>query len=282
MHRYRMKTTFLDRLLGIADEWLRPFASVTPDPAGDEPGGGGGGDGLSDDDDGEIDASVGEAGRTAIQREREQRKALARELAQMKSQLEAVRGINPEAYREAQRQAEELARQLRDRDAATAADRLRIEGKAQKAVTEARQAAEQERQRRIDLEVRTRARTVFDAAGGRQESDGDRSYFDDFMDSHGKRHFRTDENGRLYVVDSDGDRIKTADGKDVDPVEWLNERADNSPVVGNYFRAKGGEGSGGLSGARGIRGQNRLTPEAARSAKPGQLLDRHYGDTRRR
>ena len=250
MHRYRMKTTFLDRLLGIADEWLRPFASVTPDPAGDEPGGGGGGDGLSDDDDGEIDASVGEAGRTAIQREREQRKA--------------------------------LARQLRERDAATNADRQRIESKAQKAVTEARQAAEQERQRRIDLEVRTRARTVFDAAGGRQESDGDRSYFDDFMDSHGKRHFRTDENGRLYVVDSDGDRIKTADGKDVDPVEWLNERADNSPVVGNYFRAKGGEGSGGLSGARGIRGQNRLTPEAARSAKPGQLLDRHYGDTRRR
>jgi hypothetical protein len=280
MHRHRMKTTFLDRLLGTADEWLRPFASVTPDPAGEESGGGG--DGLGDDDDGEIDASVGDAGRAAIQREREQRKALVRELAQMKSQLEAVKGINPDAYREAQRQADELARQLRERDAATAADRQRIEGKAQKAVSEARQVAEQERQRRIDLEVRTRARTVFDAAGGRPEGDGSASFFDAYMAAHGRRHFRTDENGSLYVVDSDGDRMKTADGKDVDPVAWLNEQADNSPVVGSFFRAKGGEGSGGLSGARGIRGQNRLTTEAARSAKPGQLLERHYGDTRRR
>jgi hypothetical protein len=268
-----MKTTPFDRLLGIADEWLQPFAYVTPDPAGEESGGGG--DPTGDDDDAEIDASVGDAGRTAIKHERERRKALARELAQMRSQLEAVKGINPDAYREAQRQADELARQLRERDAATAADRQRIEGKAQRAISEARQLAEQERQRRIDLEVRTRARTVFDAAGGRQESDGDRSYFDDFMDSHGRRHFRTDENGRLYVVDSDGDRIKTADGKDVDPVEWLNERADNSPVVGSYFRPKGGVGSGGLNGARGVRGVQGMSPEEIKKLSPSQKMALH-------
>ena len=36
-----MKRTWIDQLLGTAGEWLRPWATVDPDPAGESDGGGG-------------------------------------------------------------------------------------------------------------------------------------------------------------------------------------------------------------------------------------------------
>jgi hypothetical protein len=271
MHRYRMKTTFLERLLGTADEWLRPFASVTPDPAGEESGGGGGEELDTD------DPSLGEAGQKALKTEREARKALERQMAQLQQQLAAVKDLNPDAYRAAQEKANELERRLAERDQLTAAERQRIEAKSQQQITAAKKEAEAERAKRIDLQTRTLARGVFSAAEGRDGADsGGLTFFDAYFEFQGRRHFRVDEaTGKLFVVDGDGDRIKTAEGQDVDPVTWLNQQADTSPVIGSFFKPKGGVGSGGLSGARGVRGVQGMSPEDIKKLSPSQKMALH-------
>jgi hypothetical protein len=276
MPRQRMKTTWIDRLLGIADDWQRPWASVDPEPAGEGTGGGGAAE-IDEDDD-----SLGEAGQKALKSEREQRKALQRQMAQMEQQLEALKGINPEAYRQAQEAADRLRREKDEFERATATERQRLETKAAEQIQQARLEAKAERERRIDLHVRTLARDAFQAAEGRPEADErGNSFFEGWMQLQGRKHLRVDEAaGRLYVVDGDGDRVKTADGKDVDPVAWINEQADGSPVIGTFFRPKGGEGSGGFQGARGVRGVRGLDPEMARKMNPGQLLAEHYGSKR--
>lgn len=276
MPRHRMKTTWLDRLLEIADDWQRPWATVDPDPADDAAGGGG-----STEPD-EDDASLGEAGQRALKAEREQRKALQRQMAQMEQQLEALKGINPDAYKQAQEAAERLRREKEDLEQRTASERQRIEAKANEQLQRARQEAQAERERRISLHVHTLARDAFQSAGGRTEvDDSGNSFFKGWMRLQGNDHLRVDEAAqRLYVVDGDGDRIKDADGKDKDPVAWINEQADGSPVIGNFFRPKGGEGSGGFQGARGVRGVRGLSVDDARRMNAGQLLDQHYGSGR--
>ena len=269
-----MKTSLIDRLLGVAEDWQRPWPTVDPDPAGE--GAGGGGDDGSDDD----DATLGDAGRKALQTEREQRKALERKLAQLEAQLSTVKDLSPDAYRQAQEKAIELERRLAEREQLTAAERQRIETKAQEAVRKATAAAEAEKARRIDLQVRTMARGVFSAAEGRDGADpAGLSFFDAWMEFQGRRHFRVDEaTGKLYVVDGDGDRVKTAEGQDVDPVAWLNQQADSSPVVGSFFKPKGGSGGGGLVGARGVRGTQTRSVEQARQMSGSALLSEHYGN----
>lgn len=283
MPRHRMKTTSFDRLLEIADDWQRPWATVDPDPADDAAGGGGSAELDEDDDeDGEDGTLLGQTGVRTLKKERGRRKALEREVAQMQQQLEALKGINPEAYRQAQEAADRFRREKEELERATASERQRIETKANEQLQKARQEAQAERERRINLHVHTLARDAFQAAGGRTEvDDGGNSFFKGWMRLQGNDHLRVDEAAqRLYVVDGDGDRIKTADGKDVDPVAWINEQADGSPVIGNFFRPKGGEGSGGFQGARGVRGVRGLSVEDARRMNPGQLLDEHYGSRR--
>jgi hypothetical protein len=269
-----MNTKQIDRLLGTADEWLRPWATVT------EAGDGGEGGGAAADEIDTEDPSLGEAGQRALRQERETRKALEKRLVQMEAQLSTVKDLSPDAYRQAQEKAVELERRLVEREALTAADRQRIEGKAQEAVRKATATAEAEKARRIDLQVRTLARGVFSAADGRDGADpSGLTFFDAWMEFQGRRHLRVDEaTGKLYVVDGDGDRIKTVEGQDADPVTWLNQQADNSPVVGTFFRAKGGEGSGGLVGARGVRGVQSRSVEAARATSGSAFLSEHYGN----
>jgi hypothetical protein len=283
MPRHRMKTTWFDRLLGIADDWQRPWAIVDPDPADDGAGGGGSAEPDEDDDEDDEDgAPLGQTGVRTLRKERGRRKALERQMAQMEQQLEALKGINPEAYKQAQEAAERFRREKEDLERATASERQRIEAKANEQLQKARQEAQAERERRISLHVRTLARDAFQAADGRPEADErGNSFFEGWMQLQGQRHLRVDEAaGRLYVVDADGDRIKTADGQDMDPVAWINEQADGSPVIGTFFRPKGGEGSGGFQGARGVRGVRGLSVEDARRMNAGQFLDQHYGSGR--
>jgi hypothetical protein len=248
--------------------WL---LSVDPDPAGEADGGGG--------DPPVDDEELGQAGLKTLREEREQRKALERKLAQLESQLSTVKDLNPDTYREAQRKADELQRQLLEREQLTASERQRMEAKAQEQIRKATQQAETEKAKRIDLQVRTLARGVFSAAEGRDGADNSGlSFFDAWMEFQGRRHLRVeDATGKLYVVDGDGDRMKTAEGQDMDPVAWLNQQADNSPVVGTFFKPKGGEGSGGFVGARGIRGTQTRSVEQARQLKGSALLSEHYG-----
>lgn len=272
-----MKRTQIDQILGTAGEWLRPWPTVEPDPAGTGDGGGTGSTGDELDPD---DPSLGEAGQKALRQERETRKALERRLAQMETQLSTVKDLSPDAYRQAQEKAIELERRLAEREQLTAAERQRIESKAQEAVRKATSTAEAERARRIALEVKTMARGVFSAAEGRDGADASGlSFFDAWMEFQGRRHFRVDEaTGKLYVVDADGDRVKSAEGADMDPVAWLNQQADNSAVVGSFFKAKGGEGSGGFVGARGVRGVQGRSVDDARKTSGSAFLSEHYGN----
>lgn len=250
--------------------WL---LSVDSDPAGEADGGGSDTTSTADDED------LGQAGLKTLREEREQRKALERKLAQLESQLSTVKDLNPDTYREAQRKAEELQRQLLEREQLTASERQRMEAKAQEQIRKANQQAETEKLKRIDLQVRTLARGVFSAAEGRDGADSSGlSFFDAWMEFQGRRHLRVeDATGKLYVVDGDGDRMKTAEGQDMDPVTWLNQQANNSPVVGTFFKPKGGEGSGGFVGTRGIRGTQTRSVEQARQLKGSALLSEHYG-----
>jgi hypothetical protein len=266
-----MKTRLND-LFGLGSFGAQPWLlSVDTDPAGEGEGGG------SDDSTDDID--LGEAGQKALRAEREQRKALERKLAQLEAQLTSVKDLNPDTYKAAQQKADELQRQLLEREQLTADERQRIEAKAQEQIRKATQTAETEKAKRIDLQVRTLARGVFSAAEGRDGADSSGlSFFDAWMEFQGRRHLRVeDATGKLYVVDGDGDRMKTAEGQDIDPVAWLNQQADNSPVVGTFFKPKGGEGSGGFVGARGIRGTQTRSVEQVRQLKGSALLSEHYG-----
>lgn len=272
MPRHCMNISQFDRLTGLADNWLRPWAmAVDAAPEGEGEGGGG------DDDLDLDDPSLGEAGQKALKEERSRRKQQDKELAQLRAQLDSVKDLNPEAYRAAQEKAAELERRLAEREQLTAAERQRLEAKGQQAVAAAKKEANDERTKRIDLQTRTLARGVFSAAEGRDGADASGlTFFDAWFEFQGRRHLRVDEpTGRLFVVDADGDRVKTAEGADMDPIAWMNEQADASPVVGTFFKPKGGVGSGGLSGARGVRGVQGMSPEQVKKLSPSQKMELH-------
>lgn len=242
-----------------------PFHTVDPDPLTDDLEGGGGSV--------ETEEKLGATGYKALTEERERAKALERELGKARQQLEQVKDLNPEAYKQAQDKAAELERKLQEREQLTEAERRRIETKAQQQIQKATTEAQQEKERRVALEIRTAVQTFYSAAEGKDGADSSGlSFFDAYMDFHGRKHFRLDETtGKVFPVDAEGDRI------DADPIEWLNEQADNSQVIGAFFKPKGGVGSGGLIGARGVREtQGRSVDELSRMS-PGKLLEAHYG-----
>lgn len=230
------------------------------------------------DDGGGNDEELGQNGKKTLRTEREKRKALEREMARLKQQLDAVKDLNPNTYKEAQEKASKLEKELQEKDQLTAAERQRLEAKHQQAVQQAKSAAEQERAKRIALEIKTAVRSFFAAAEGRDGADANGlSFFDAYMNVHGKNHFRLDETtGKTFVVDNDGDRIKKEDGSDVNPIEWLNNQADNSLVIGTFFKPKNGVGSGGLVGARGVRAQQTLSAKDLETISPSKLIDDHY------
>lgn len=273
MPRQRMNISQFDRLTGMADEWLRPWAmAVDTSPEGEGEGGGGSSDEIDPED-----PSLGEAGQKALREERALRKSQAAELAQLKAQMEQMKGlVSPETFAQAQAQAAALQQQLAEQQQVSAAERKRLEAKANERVTRAEQLAQKEKADRIALQVKTAAQSLFIAAEGKDGGDGSGlTYFDAWFDFHGKRHLRVDpDTGKAFVVDADGDPIKEGE-QNVDPAKWLNEQADNSSVVGTFFKPKGGVGSGGLVGARGVRSTQGLTPEQVRSLSPSQKMAMH-------
>lgn len=268
-----MKTTWCDQLLGAADERKRPWASVEPDPAGDAEGGGGG----ADDDE---DAPLGANGEKALKDERILRKAQQKELEELRAQMEQMKGlVDPKVYAQAQEQAAALRRQLDEKERLSGEERQRLEAKANQRVTAAEARAQKAEGERTALQVKTAAQRLFIATEGRDGGDGTgRTYFDAWFAFHGKEHIRVDQaTGREYIVDSDGDPVKDGE-QNIDPIKWLNEQADKSAVIGNFFKPKGGAGSGGFVGARGIRGTQTRSVEQARQLTGSALLSEHYGN----
>lgn len=237
------------------------ISTVDSDPAGDGAGDGGGSDagnsssgstgGAADGGSGsDPEAHLGDPGKRALAALRADNDALKRQLAE-------INKTHPAAVQEARERAERLERELREREQLTQAERDRLERKHQDQLAKATETAQTERQRRINLEIRTAAQAAFQAAHGRDGADeAGLTFFDGFMALIGSKHLRLDEaTGQVFVVDGQGDPIMSADGKGrVSPVEWMNQQADGSPVVGSFFRSRMGEGSGGFVGARGQRG----------------------------
>jgi hypothetical protein len=267
-----MNTNWFDQLLGAADEWQQPWASVEPDPAGDGEGGGG--------DEGGDGAPLGPAGEKALQEERVLRKSLERDLGDLRAQMEQMKGlVDPKVYAQAQAQAQALKQQLDEKERLSADERQRLEAKANERVIKAEARATKAENDRIALQVKTAAQGLFLATEGRDGGDGSGlTYFDAWFAFHGSRHIRVDPaTGKHYIVDSDGDPVKDGE-QNIDPVKWLNEQADRSAVIGNFFKPKGGSGGGGLQGARGVRGVQSRSVEAARATSGGAFLSEHYGN----
>ena len=255
-----------------------PFSLVSDTPDNEQPDGGGN-EAAADDSMNLDDESLGDNGKEALRRERQARKQNERELAQLKEQLKQVANINPDLYKQTLEQAAKLKEDLDQKERETAEATRRVREKADSEVRAARQAADLAERARIDLLTQTRAQSIFRLNKGLDEVDpvlGITS-FDAWWQVHGKNHLRWDDKANnLVVVDRDGDPI-TEDGKPVDPVKWLDEIADKSPTVAQYFQSKSGEGSGGISGARNVRTVQTMSLEHLRKANPSDLLDAHYG-----
>lgn len=219
---------------------------LSADPTDDTADGGGT---VADDPAGD-DEALGEGGKKTLQKLRAELKAAER-------RLKAVEGLDPKIYQQATTKADELERQLREREALTEAEKLRLEQKHSELVTAARAEAEKEKQARVRLETRTAAKAAFEQAKGQVGSDNDgRTFFDGFMALVGERHLRIDESGSLYVVDAAGDPVPSPDGKGrIAPDAWMKGLSDNSPVIGTFFQSAMGSGSGmGNSRGPGTRG----------------------------
>lgn len=258
-----------------------PFFAVDTNPEGDQSDSSGGSDSTHDDmDPGEE--SLGDGGVEALRKERQARKQSEREAAQLKQQLNALAEVNPELYKETLKRAEELKHKLDEKERETAEATKRIREKADFDIRAARQAAEAAERARIDLLTQTEAQAIFRLNKGLDDVDPllRMSSFDAWWNVHGKNHFKWDDKAKkLVVVDRDGDPI-TEDGQPVDPVKWLDEVADKSPIVAQYFQSKAGEGSGGISGARNVRAVQTRSVEERRKASPTALLDEHYASIR--
>jgi hypothetical protein len=198
--------------------------------------------------------------------------------------MEQMKGlVDPKVYAQAQAQAQALRQQLDEKERLSAEERQRLENKANERVNKAEARATKAENDRVALQVKTAAQNLFIATEGRDGGDGSGlTYFDAWFAFHGSRHIRVDPaTGKHYIVDSDGDPWKDGE-QNIDPVKWLNEQADKSAVIGNFFRAKGGSGGGGLQGARGVRSVQGLTPEQIRNTTAGEKMQLHRERAARR
>ena len=247
----------------LLEQMLRSiYPTVTQD--GDGEGDGGGGGSAGDDGDGDDDEALGEGGKKALTKLREELKAANRRLKQ-------VEGLDPKVYKEATAKADQLERELRERESLTAAERLRMEQKANERVNAAQEEAKTERIKRIELETETLAKAAFELAKGKAGADRNGlTYFKAFMSSVGKQHLKVDEHGNLYVVDAQGDPVQSPDGKGrIAPDAWMKTMADQSEVVGSFFQPAMGSGSG-MGNSRGQGGRNL---PALKDLTPGERRD---------
>lgn len=245
-------------------------------PEGEQEGGGG--QGQSQEGSGKAgsdgEETLRDEGKKALEREREARRQLERQLADL-------RATHPEAVEEARRRAEEAEQRLREREQLSAAERERLERKHQDSLQRANSVADEERNKRIRLEIRGDARAAFDAAEGRDGADDQgRTFFDAFMALVGEKHLRRDEaTGQTFVVDAQGDKVMAADGSGpIKLSDWINLQADNSPVIGALFKPKGGQGSGGFVGTRGYRATQARDPQQVSKMTANQFLQEAYPD----
>lgn len=286
MPRNRMKTRLTAR--SIRDQ-LWNHADNTP--ANDTPGGGqagssgqpgGAGNGAAAGSSGGAtgdEEDLGPKGMDALRKERAENDLLKAQLAALRNQSPEMQAAVAEAQRKVEEANERARRADEDRQRAVEDTRARLEGKHQKE----RDQLQSERDKAIaaanDLKLKTGFAAAFQKADGRSGGDSKITHMDAVLNAL-RSNLRLDPNsGKITVVDDDGDPWPSADKSGpIDLVDWLNLQADSSPVIGAHFNPKGGQGSGGLTGARGYRTQQGRDPKELAKMTPTQLLSGAYPD----
>lgn len=303
-----MKNRFFDQLSSVADEWLsRGWLSV--EPGGDGEGGGGTptpsspaptpapaptpttAPSSADDND---ETALGDAGKRALDRIRAEKDEIKRQLAEAKAQLEDMKPyIPPDKYKEMLDKYEATQREARERELELQKQKSKTEEEFQARLIEVNNQRDAERKAREDAEARASVerdqrlkfakRTILSAAfyanGGREGQDDEGTTFLDlFMNARGDARTEYDEtDGQVYVIDKEGKRVLSADGKPKPLGEWMKDLADTNPIVGGLFAPRGGSGSGGLQGARGVKAVQSPDVDAQRRRRPESLLSEAFG-----
>lgn len=301
-----MKTRFWNQLTSVADEFRSPWNSVDPVPS-DETDGGGvtppqppappptppAPKPVNGTDDGDED-NLGDAGKRALARIREEKRQVAQELAEAREQIEKLKPyIPPDKYREMIEQNEETKRQARERELELQRQKHETEAEFQtrlieaekqrdserKAREDAEAKAEAERQQRLEFAKRTELSSAFYANDGRDGQDDEgTTYFDLFMKARGDVRTKYDpDTGKTYVIDKEGAIVNGEDGKPLSLAAWMTQLADTNPIIGSLFKPRGGSGGGGLQGARGVRTEQVADVELQRRKRPERLLGEAYG-----
>jgi hypothetical protein len=307
-----MKNRFFDQLSSVADEWLsRGWLSVEPGSDGEGSGGAPTPPSpttapapapahvpASSSVDGNDETALGDAGKRALDRIRAEKDEIKRQLAEAKAQLEDMKPyIPPDKYKEMLDKYEATQREARERELELQKQKSKTEEEFQTRLIEVNNQRDAERRAREDAEARASAerdqrlkfakRTILSAAfyanGGREGQDDEGTTFLDlFMNARGDARTEYDEtDGQVYVVDKEGKRVLSADGKPQTLGEWMKDLADTNPIVGGLFAPRGGSGSGGLQGARGVKAVQTKDPASGSKHTPNDYLAEAYPDRRR-
>jgi hypothetical protein len=239
------------------DEWLLR-ADTEP---GDEPAGGGAGD----------DEQLGDAGKRALAAERKRASDAEKELNRLRRQAKEFEGLNPEAYREAQRKAEEASRRLEEMEALTRLKVKETEEAYTRQLEEARKRAEAAEQRETETTIVNGARELFYALGGKREKDEyGRSAFDVFLATT-RANFQLDpETRQVIVVDGKGQPIINDKGR-VSPLDWVDEQSQKSPVLGLLFDPKSKASGSGMGSDRGPGGRRGVDIHSLSKSELGEV-----------
>lgn len=204
---------------------------------------------LSDSQPSTTTEPLGQDGLTALQAEREARRAAERSLKALQQQLQ---GLDPDQLRnikEGQEREERLRSEMEQRikEAAEAAKAEALQQVKIKDQKLAEALAE-----KTELFRKQALANAFQAAGGRNGGAEDGiTYFDALMGAVGPR-FQVNEAGDVVVVNPNGQPMLNENGDLITPVAYL-EQLKTHPVYGHFF-APVSNGHGG-----GMRGSGNLT-----------------------
>jgi hypothetical protein len=192
---------------------------------------------------------LGEAGLSALQEEREARKAAERRLKAIEQQLQ---GLDPDQLRnikEAQEREERLRAEM-DQRIKEAAEAAKAEAYAQVKVKDQKLA--EALAEKSELYRKQALANAFQVAGGRSGGAEDgTTYFDALMGAVGNR-FKVNESGDVVVLNANGEPMLTENGDTMSPAAYLEGLKSNA-VYGHFF-APTSNGHGG-----GMRGSGNLT-----------------------
>jgi hypothetical protein len=181
---------------------------------------------------------------SALQKEREARKIIEKEIKEKDQKLERFKDVNPAEY---QKLVEEASAAAAAQAAAQERTQL-LEEKYGAQAAEATKKAEVANRELLEFRKRYALEKVFFAAGGRTDSADGVSFFDMLANQIGGQ-FRLNGDNTVSVVDSNGDKILDSEtGKPIAPEDFLTGYKTH-PIYGTFFKGSKGSGAGlGYSG----------------------------------